>query len=933
MKGKQKDNFHIVGVGASAGGLQAFKQLLEHIPSDIGMAFVLIQHLDPATKSLLPETLMRTTSLPIIEVTDGTKVETNHIYAMPSESYMTITDSVLHLTPRKKRSGLQNPIDSFFQSLAKHHGKDAIAIVLSGTGNDGTVGIQAIKESGGRTFAQDDSAQFKDMPENAIASGSIDLILPPDSIAPALIQISRGVTNGVTKAKTEEDNIGAVLTLLKAKAGIDFLQYKQTSVIRRIQRRMFLNHIKTVKDYMKLLNNNPIEVEALRKDMLIHVTSFFREPDQFKALKKSVFPAMLKNRSSKMPITVWVAGCATGEEAYSLAIAFQEFFAGEAIRPTVRILGTDIAEDAIAKARIGVYKETITKHVSPKRLRQFFTSVAGGYEVKESIRAMCEFSVADVTKKLPRLDNDLASCRNVLIYLGEESLQKALFMLSWALKPEGFLLLGKSEGLGKVAELFSPLDSVQRIYSKKVRTSATDNLRKFINAQADTGITPLVSQKIITAQSDESSHTPRQEKIIKLKEAVSLTQEYTNEIISELDVMNEKLQSANEELASNSEELQTTNEEMTTLSEELQARNEEVTIALDYADAIIRTVRGPLLVLSKDLRIISANEAFYNAFKVAPSDTENRLLYDLGNRQWNIPKLKTLLEKILPEKNTIVDFVVEHDFKDIGQKTMLLNARTLKQGPDKTSLILLAIEDITRSKQLEQQKDEFMSIASHELKTPVTSVKAYTQILGQRFRKVEDMKSVELVGKMDSQLDKLTHLIGDLLDITKIEAGRIQFHESYFDFNELVEETVEELQLTTEKHRIVKKLQPTRTVYGDHDRLGQVLTNFMTNAIKYSPRADKIIVKTVVDKDNITLYVQDFGVGLSQEDQAKVFERFYRVGGSNQNTYPGLGLGLYIASEIIKRHKGRVWVESKKAKGSTFCFSLPMTKQRFKQQK
>jgi two-component system CheB/CheR fusion protein len=410
-------------------------------------------------------------------------------------------------------------------------------------------------------------------------------------------------------------------------------------------------------------------------------------------------------------------------------------------------------------------------------------------------------------------------------------------------------------------------------HPKKTLAPTTDDLRQAISAQTDMSV------------------TPRQEKIIKLKEAVELTQEYTNEIISELDVT-----------------------------------NEELTITRDYADAIIRTVRGPLLVLNKDLRIISANEAFYNAFKVAPNDTENRLLYDLGNRQWNIPKLRILLEEILPEKNTIEDFVVEHDFTDIGQKTMLLNARTLQQGPDKTSLILLAIEDITVRQQLEQQKDEFVSIASHELKTPITSVKAYTQILGKRFLKANDMKSVELITKMDAQLDKLTDLIGDLLDVTKIEAGRIQFHESHFDFNDLVEETVEELQRTTEKHHIEQELQPSRTVYGDHERLGQVLINFLTNAIKYSPHADKIIVSTASDTDNVTLSVQDFGVGLSKEEQAKVFERFYRVGGSDQATYPGLGLGLYIASDIIKRHKGRVWVESVKAKGSTFYFSLPMTK-------
>jgi signal transduction histidine kinase len=590
-------------------------------------------------------------------------------------------------------------------------------------------------------------------------------------------------------------------------------------------------------------------------------------------------------------------------------------------------------------------------------------------------------------------------------------------------------------------------------HPKKTLAPVTHSLRKAIDAQADTGISPLVSQKAITTQLDESSHTPRQVKIIKLKEAVALTQEYTNEIISELDVTNEEVTiardyadaiirtvrgpllvlnkdlriiSANEAfynafkvaagdtenrllydlgnkqwdiprlrvlleeilpekntiedfvvkhdfkdigqktmllnartlqqgpnktslillaiediteseiaekaLRESGELFRKANEKMTTLSEELQTRNEEVTIARDYADAIIRTVRGPVLVLDINLRIISANESFYTTFKVPPNDTENRLLYDLGNKQWDIPRLRILLEEILPKNNTLTDYEVVHDFKDIGQKTMLLNARTLQQGPNKTSLILLAIEDITERKQLEQQKDEFVSIASHELKTPITSVKAYTQILGQRFRKTEDTKSVELVEKMDAQLDKLTNLIGDLLDITKIEAGRIRFHESYFDFNELVEETVEDLQRTTEKHLIVKELQPSRTVYGDHDRLGQVLTNFITNAIKYSPAADKIMVKTVVDKNNTTLRVQDFGVGLSKEDQAKVFERFYRVGGPDQATFPGLGLGLYIASEIIKRHKGRVWVESKPGKGSTFCFSLPMTKRKFKQQ-
>jgi len=261
MNGKQKDAFCIVGVGASAGGVPALMQLLEPIPSDLGMSFVLLLHLDPTVKSLLPETLAKTTSLPITEAKDGTRVKPNHIYTMPSESYLEITGDVLHLTPRTKRSGLQHPIDAFFQSLAQHHGQDAIGIVLSGTGNDGTAGIRAIKENGGRAYAQNDSAQFNGMPQSAIDSGSVDSILSPDEIIATLIKISHKTTNSTAKSK--EDNTDTILALLKAKEGTDFLHYNQTSINRRIRRRMFLNHFETVRDYTEFLDNNPIEVKAL----------------------------------------------------------------------------------------------------------------------------------------------------------------------------------------------------------------------------------------------------------------------------------------------------------------------------------------------------------------------------------------------------------------------------------------------------------------------------------------------------------------------------------------------------------------------------------------------------------------------------------------------------------------------------------------------
>ncbi len=247
--------------------------------------------------------------------------------------------------------------------------------------------------------------------------------------------------------------------------------------------------------------------------------------------------------------------------------------------------------------------------------------------------------------------------------------------------------------------------------------------------------------------------------------------------------------------------------------------------------------------------------------------------------------------------------------------------------------VIVVLNDITRRKALENQKDDFIGIVSHELKTPVTSVKAYTQVLRHRFEKVNDIKSAELMSKMNSQLDKLTTLIGDLLDATKIDSGRLQFHEEYFDFNKMVSDTVEQTQLTTEKHKIIKKLAETKTIYGDRERVSQVIINLLTNAIKYSPHETKIIVTTELDKSNIIVGIKDFGVGIDKELQGKIFERFYRVGEPGHETFPGLGLGLYIAKEIIVRQGGKMWVKSKKGVGSTFYFSLPLKRQKSEKQK
>ncbi|MBA3723572.1 MAG: PAS domain-containing sensor histidine kinase [Candidatus Levybacteria bacterium] len=407
-----------------------------------------------------------------------------------------------------------------------------------------------------------------------------------------------------------------------------------------------------------------------------------------------------------------------------------------------------------------------------------------------------------------------------------------------------------------------------------------------------------------------------------------MQQEATNEELQsaneEILSSNEELQSINEELETSKEELESTNEELLTVNEELQNRNAELTEARDYAQAIIRTVRSPLLILDKDLRVKTANRAFFQTFQVDEKNTEGNFIYDLGKGQWDIPALRKLLNEILPKNNVFDNYEVEHVFPSIGHKIMLLNARKFyKDGEN----ILLAIEDITERKSYENQKDEFIGIASHELKTPITTMKAFAQILQKRLGQSGDKKDVYLLNNINSQADRLTNIINDLLDVNKIEAGKLELHKKKFDLDALVKKVVVDFQYTVDTHSIIKAGKINELVYGDESGIEQVLANLITNAIKYSPKADKVVLNILTDKRNAIVRVQDFGFGIAKNDQERIFERFYRTSDKEKNNVSGFGLGLYISSEIIKRHHGKLWVESMTGEGSTFIFLLPLKSQ------
>jgi two-component system CheB/CheR fusion protein len=474
-----KQLFPIVGIGASAGGLEAFTAFLKHLPSNPGMAFVLVQHLDPNQPSQLAALLSKTTSMPVLEVKEDTPLEANHVYVMAPGVCLRITDEHLRIEPRGPSRNL--PIDFFLKSLATVKGSTAVGIVLSGTASDGTLGLKAVKAEGGVTFVQEpSSAKFDGMPRSAMAAGVADFVLTPVEIAERLVLLARHPFVARKPARHDdaaddiEFDLNRIFQLLRTFSGNDFTHYKHSTVRRRIQRRMVLNGHEKLSDYVTQLQENPTEVRLLADDLLICVTAFFREPDAFEALARTVFPTILENRSPENPVRVWIAGCATGEETYSIAICLAEVLEASGANVPVQIFATDISEAALDKARAGRYSPSVVAEVSPERLKRFFKKVDGEYQIDKSIREICIFAKQNVVKDPPFRNLDLISCCNVLIYLGPVLQRKALSIFHYALKQDGFLLLGQSESVGALPNSFMSADGMVRLYTKKFSAATID---------------------------------------------------------------------------------------------------------------------------------------------------------------------------------------------------------------------------------------------------------------------------------------------------------------------------------------------------------------------------------------------------------------------------------------------------------------------------
>jgi PAS domain S-box-containing protein len=858
----------IVAIGASAGGIDAMRDLLTKLPSVTGMAYVYIQHLDSQNPVNTTELLASSTQMPVRDAHHLTVVQPDHLYVVPPDENLEVIDGVFTQVDEKSRPVIHMPIDHFFLSLTNRQKKSAIAVLLSGTASDGTLGLRAIKAAGGITFAQDDTAQYQSMPRSAILEGVVDKILSPIKIAAELERLSHQTdifratlvreeqevepTDQLVNtqlAGTEED-LRNIIQLLRRSAGVDFSHYKTTTIRRRIIRRTLLFKLDSLHDYVVYLRQHPEELAQLYDDLLINVTSFFRDTDTMDYVQKVLLPQILREKPGHDPIRIWVPACSTGQEAYSLAILLLEVMGDHATNHPIQLFATDLSESAVAKARLGSYTRGEVMNVSTRRLQRFFTKVDDHYRINKTVRDLCVFAPHNLLKDPPFSRLDLISCRNLLIYLDNTLQRKAIVTFHYALNPIGYLMMGKSETVGTSAPLFSQLEKNYKIFARKndvdsratftmspprpvdsdhtmvrlssvprrttkmgdysserhttssnsseldqivdgillsqfvpasvvvnqdleilqfrgstglflepapgkaslnlikmARPSLVFELRNIVNKAQKSGervrkgglevklrnkvyYVDIEAVPLDTATEErlflvifEEVDPPvvastrnadaRNRRIQELEAELTALREDMRSIIEEQEASNEELQSANEEIISSNEELQSineeletskeeiesTNEELLTINQELQVRNDQLSEAYQFAEDIFGTIREATLVLDTDLRVKSANPAFYRLFNLTEELTERRLIYELDSRQWDIPQLRLMLTDIVTSDTQFQGFELTYNTIEMGEKRLSLNARRVVRQQDS---ILLAIDDITQQQRVQR---------------------------------------------------------------------------------------------------------------------------------------------------------------------------------------------------------------------------------------
>jgi two-component system, chemotaxis family, CheB/CheR fusion protein len=1117
IKQRSANLFPVVGVGASAGGLDAFKRLIKAIPENSGIAFILVQHLEPSHESILTDLLQKVTQIPVHEITNDVRVEPDQIYIIPSNKLLTASDGVLQLSPRPPKNVKNMPIDVFFTSLAEVHQDHAIGVILSGTATDGTLGLKSIKDHGGITFAQDQqSAAFDGMPQSAINANVVDFILTPEEIVLQLAKLKRAFAEGSPaegddSQLSKEDAFRHVLSMLRVRKGADFTYYKQTTIRRRIIRRMGLNKIENISDYLSFLKKNKPAQDILYQDLLIPVTDFFRDTKAYESLCLNVFPVILKDREESNPLRLWVAGCSTGEEPYSIAMCLHEYLGDKAPDMKIQIFATDISEKSVTKARSGLYTKKDVASLSPDRLQKYFTKVDGVFHINRFIRDMCVFACHNFLKDPPFAKMDLISCRNVLIYMESFLQKKALTTFHYALKENGYLLLGKSETTGPASDLFRAFNKNEKLYIRNSVTgrflhgigdrnetifkdkvnvvgkeSGKDDFQKnaddillskftppgvVVNEQMEivqfrgsTGtwlepppgkpslnvlkmareglafeirnalqkvkvsnkpfikedilvqfmgnqhpvtieIIPLLNTVehyylILFKDAGYSTGVPgivpkdrkqpglelkqSAEKIYskRLEDELSQIREDMRVIAEDQEAVNEELQSANEELLSGSEELQSlneeletskeeiqsTNEELTTLNQELFDRNEQLNLSRLYAESIVATIREPLIILGNHMVVKTANKSYYDKFKATEEETEGKLFYELGNWQWDIPELRTALEKILVDEKKITGFEIKKEFGPLGERSMLLNATRIFRKDNNEHLVLLAIEDITETKKLEvelqkftheleglveektnnlkeannslkhsnENLEQFAILASHDLQEPLRKIMTFVNLLNQRHRSEIKEGAKELLDKINLSAERMSALIKGVLNFSRITDLKSNYKKT--DLDEILNQVITDFDLLITQKKAIINRNPLPVIDAIPLQVNQLFHNLLGNALKFSKSGvspvititSEMILQEEVKKNPALnaelsyceIIFHDNGIGFDREFSEQIFFIFQRL--NSREHFEGTGIGLALCKKIVTNHYGEIYAGSKEGEGTQFHIILPV---------
>ena len=1311
--GQQAGNGLVVGIGASAGGIEALQNFFERVEPGSGIAYVVILHLSPDHDSQLASLLQRTTPLPVKKVMERTGIEADHIYVIPPNQHLAMEKDTIVANPNTTVEDRRAPVDIFFRSLAESHGPRALCVVLSGTGANGSMGLKRVKERGGTVFVQNPvEALYNEMPRNAIATGFVDEVLPVDQIPGKILLYRENLSTvhipaeATSRPEDQQEVLRDIFSQLNLLTGHDFSQYKRPTVLRRIERRIQVHNLAGLAAYAEFVRKHPSELGGLLKDLLISVTNFFRDQKSFACLEAEVVPQIFYGKMAAEQVRIWVAGCATGEEAYSLAMLCAEYTDNSKEAPKVQIFATDIDEMAIEKARSGLYTLNDAADVSPERLRRFFQPEGDGFRIRREIREMILFAHHNLIKDPPFFRVDLITCRNLLIYLDRTVQEQVLETFHFALNPLGYLFLGSSESVDGAPDLFNPIHLQERLYQTKpsrlrlpvgtglvpayhplslpgrsampakILTNEAANLQdlhlrmrndftapsvmvnerydilhvsdnagrylRFAGGESTLNLLQLVHddlrfelrsalyeavhhQKGVDAKGlqltvenktetidlhvrpgdpaqglvlvvfetrlpDEgrevsSSSDPLVKRLEEentrlnahLRSAIEQHEFQEEELKAsneELQAMNEELRSTAEELETGKEELQSINEELSAVNQELKIRVEESTLAsnnlqnlinstnigtifldrlfrvvlftqaargifnlitadygrpisditskLDYphlirdAEQVLKTLQiterevktsdGQVFLMrvlpyvadrghidgvvitfvdilertkesEKKLRKINdrlvqalqatkagwgdwdwltgetewsddgkkimgfateeeagSAEAWFNrihpedrpkveeqAARAAAGrtdiDTEYRIMHPNGELKWvrgtgriefdtagqpvrsaglviditehwkaqearrkseiryqtlfnSIDEGFCVIELLFNEQQQAVDFRfievnaaferqsgIKHALgrrvrefipgleaywfeiygrialtgepirfeNSVEQLDQIYDVYAFRIGEPEEKKVAVLFNSIVERKRLEQQKDDFINIASHELRTPLTSIKAYAEFLLEEFESTGDPESASLLQKLDLQINRLTRLVHDMFDTTQISEGKLNLRQTHFDLNELIAGLLADLQPLSGMHRLLYQPCSNVRVWADRERIGQVLTNLVSNAIKYSPKGGGITIECDPEgEEMIAVKVQDQGIGIPAAQQEKIFDRFFRINNKNTETLPGIGLGLFITAGIIQQHGGAIRVESEENKGSTFVFTLPL---------